>query len=319
MNIIAVILAGGQGLRMSSNIPKVLQPLAGKPLLSWVVDCVSKLNLSHTIVVVGEHEQIIKQALKAYPVSWVRQELPLGTGDAVKSTLSQLLSCENIKHVLVLCGDVPNLQVETLKKFIANTPANAVGLITAQNIELSGYGRIKRKQSLIVGIVEEKDATHAEKQITEINAGIYLFPYQFLIDNILRLETNNNAKELYITDLIEKAVQQGIKITDFRVELQEVCGVNTFRELHTLEREVQLERARQLLLAGTRITDLARLELRNKVTIGTGVSIDVNVILDNVVIENNVVIGANVMIQDSTILAGTTIEPFSHIVGSQVG
>ena len=320
MTINTIILAAGQGTRMKSLLPKVLQPLAGKPLLQYVVDAAIKISSKKVIVVCGYKADLVKKSFNNFPVDWALQKQQLGTGDAVSCAMSQIE--KEADQVLILNGDVPLIKEQTLQNLINNTPKNAIGFITAVVDEPSGLGRIERdNRKEVVAIVEEKEATEKQKKIKEINAGIYLIPAKSLSKWIVNLSNDNAQGEKYLTDIISLAKQEGKSIHAELVENEkEIFGINNKLQLAELERYYQKEKAKELMLQGVTIIDQNRIDIRGEVNVGIDVILDLNVVLQgNVTIEDNVKIGANVIIKDSYICSGTEILPNSIIDSAKIG
>jgi bifunctional UDP-N-acetylglucosamine pyrophosphorylase/glucosamine-1-phosphate N-acetyltransferase len=319
VNITAIILAAGKGTRMYSELPKVLHPLAKRPLLQYVIDAANSIVPNQLIVVCGYKAELVQRAFAHLPINWVVQEQQLGTGDAVRCALSQL---RNTDKVLVLCGDVPLIEAQTLQRLICNTPDDAVGLLTVKVSDPYGFGRIIRnKAGHLIGIVEEKDATEEQRKIKEINPGVYLLPKNKLSKWLAKLSTNNEQKELYLTDIIALAAQDGVAIHSEEVQQEEeVMGVNTRNQLAALERFYQRHQAEKLMRQGVSFLDPNRIDIRGNVKIAADVTIDVNVILEgNITIENGVIIGPNVYIKDSHIGTGTEILANSVIDTARIG
>lgn len=317
--ITAIILAAGQGTRMRSALPKVLQPLAKRPLLQYVIDAANALPINKIMVVCGYKAELVKQAFAGQALTWVEQPQQLGTADAVQCAMLQLTAAE---QVLVLYGDVPLIKATTLQQFISNTPTTALGVLTAKLAEPRGFGRIIRDPSgQIQGIVEDKDATLAQQAITEINAGIYLIPQKNLINWLQQINTNNNQQELYLTDIVALAIKDGVAVhTETVTTAEEVMGVNSKSQLAALERYYQRQQVEQLLQQGVTILDPNRVDIRGKVTVAADVTLDVNVILEGeVTIEAGVNIGPNVVIKDSYLGANTTILANSVIDTARIG
>lgn len=303
-----IILAAGQGTRMRSVKPKVLQLLAGKPLLHHVLDTVNSLAPDQTIVVCGHQGGLLQQSCANYSVDWVWQTEQLGTGHAVKTAYPSLV---NNSRVLVLCGDVPLIKSDTLQKLLDNTPENSLGILTVELANPYGLGRIIRDaNNNVISIVEEKDATDAQRAINEINTGIYVLPYKYLSAWLNDLTNNNNQQEYYLTDIIALAVKSNVSIVSYTVTNEiEVYGVNSQIQLAEIERDLQFNTAMQLMAEGVKIYDPSRLDIRGTVLTGKDVVIDVNVILEGqVTLGDNVVIGSNVVIKNCTIGSGTIIK-----------
>lgn len=319
MNITAIVLAAGHGTRMNSALPKVLHTIAKKPLLQHVLTSVASLKLKQTIVVCGYKAELVKQTFTNWPIDWAIQEQQLGTADAVRSALPQL---QQTDKVLVLCGDVPLIEPQTLLRLINNTPQNSLGLLTVIARDNKGFGRIIRDNTgQVVKIVEEKDATNDERSIKEINPGVYLIPSNKLPKWLSQISTNNAQKELYLTDIIALAVRERVDIyTEEVFQIEKVIGVNTRSQLAELERYYQRQQAEKWMQQGVTILDPARIDIRGDVSIAKDVTIDVNVILEgNVTIERNVTIGANTLIKDCYIGEGTEILSHSVLDSAQIG
>jgi bifunctional UDP-N-acetylglucosamine pyrophosphorylase / glucosamine-1-phosphate N-acetyltransferase len=318
MNV--VILAAGQGKRMHSRLPKVLQPLAGKPMIEHVLDTVASLEkVAKTIVVVGHLADFVKASLKNREgLAFVLQEPQLGTGHALQQALGELdMSAE---QTLVLLGDVPLIQTETIARLTA-AAGDGMGLLTTVLRNPTGYGRILRQKGRIVAIVEQKDATEGQKQIREVNTGIMLFPTERLAGWLSELKASNAQGEYYLTDVIGLAVRDGVRVNSVRPRRSfEVEGVNSKTQLARLEGIWQDHQAERLTESGVTVIDPSRLDIRGKLTCGTDVTIDVGCVFEgDVTLEDDVSVGPYCVIRDAVIAAGTKIEAFSHIVGAKVG
>ncbi len=318
MNI--VILAAGQGKRMRSNLPKVLQRVAGRPMLEHVLNRARETGDSNRIViVVGHGAQAVRERFEAEKdICWAVQKEQLGTGDALKSALPEL---DVLQPTLVLFGDVPFISTSTLKRFIEATPEDAVGLLTIELDNPTGYGRIVRDGERILRIVEEKDATAPEKAIREINTGIMLLPTAKLSDWLSRLGSRNAQGEYYLTDVISLAVDSGFKVCATQAaNALEVSGANSKAQLAALERGYQRARATELMDAGVTLIDPDRIDIRGHLTCGTDVTIDVGCVFEgNVELGDDVTVGPYVCIKNAVIGQGTVILPFTHIEGAETG
>ncbi len=317
MNV--VILAAGQGKRMHSRLPKVLQPLAGKPMIEHVLDTVATLEgVAKTIVVVGHLADSVKESLKERSaLHFVLQEPQLGTGHALQQALPELdMTAE---QTLVLLGDVPLIQNETISRLTA-VAGDGMALLTTVLRNPTGYGRILRQKGRIVAIVEQKDATEGQKQIREVNTGIMLFPTERLASWLSELKASNAQGEYYLTDVIGLAVRDGVRVNSVRPRRSfEVEGVNSKTQLARLEGIWQDYQAECLTDSGVTVADPSRLDIRGKLTCGTDVSIDVGCVFEGeVTLGDGVCVGPYCVIRDSTIAAGTKIEAFSHIVGATI-
>lgn len=318
MNV--VILAAGQGKRMHSRLPKVLQPLAGKSMIEHVLDTVSTLDgVAKTVVVVGHLADAVKESLKEREsLTYAMQEPQLGTGHALQQALPSLdMTAE---QTLVLLGDVPLIQNETISRLTA-AAGDGMALLTTVLRNPTGYGRILRQKGRIVAIVEQKDATEGQKQIREVNTGIMLFPTERLANWLSELKASNAQGEYYLTDVIGLAVRDGVRVNSVRPRRSfEVEGVNSKTQLARLEGIWQDYQAECLTESGVTVADPSRLDIRGKLTCGTDVSIDIGCVFEgNVTLGDGVSVGPYCVIRDSSIAAGTKIEAFSHIVGAIVG
>lgn len=319
MSFSVIVLAAGQGTRMGSNQPKVLQLLAGKPLLHHVLNTCNLISPQQTLVVCGYKRELLQQSCQDFKVDWVWQKEQLGTGHAVQCAFSDL---STQSRVLVLYGDVPLITAATLQKLLYSTPADSIGILTANLEDPTGLGRIIRdKQGRITAIVEQKDASAAQLAITEINTGIYVLPYKYLGSWLADLKTNNEQQEYYLTDIIAMAVANGVPIFSHQVnDVMEIIGVNSQQQLATLERTYQKHIANQLMQQGVKIYDPQRLDIRGEISVGSNVEIDINVILQGtVVLQDGVTIGPNVFIKDSIIETNAVIHANSVIDGATIG
>ena len=315
MNV--VILAAGLGKRMSSDLPKVLHPLAGRPLLAHVIDAARALAPARVCIVYGHGGERVREAIAEESLAWVRQEPQLGTGHALQQALPAL--SENA-HVLVLYGDVPLTRPQTLAR-LRDAAVDGVSLLTVEVGDPTGYGRIVREGGLVKRIVEEKDATPSERAIREINSGIMVLPTRHVARWLASLRSNNAQREYYLTDVIALAVKEGCAVHAVQPsEVWETLGVNSKRELAELERVYQYNRALQLLDEGVRLADPARVDVRGRLDCGRDVAIDVNCVIEGeVALGDRVSIGANCVLRNVRIDADTRIEPFCHLEDSEIG
>ncbi|EPJ81966.1 UDP-N-acetylglucosamine pyrophosphorylase [Pseudomonas sp. CFII64] len=318
MSLDIVILAAGQGTRMRSALPKVLHPVAGDSMLGHVIHSARQLAPQRIHVVIGHGADVVRERLAADDLNFVMQDKQLGTGHAVAQALPELTA----ENVLILYGDVPLIEVETLRRLLKQVNAEQLGLLTVNLDDPTGYGRIVRdEQNRVCAIVEHKDATDAQKAITEGNTGILAVPGKRLADWLGRLSNNNAQGEYYLTDVIAMAVGDGLVVaTEQPHDAMEVQGANDRKQLAELERHYQLREARRLMAQGVTLRDPARFDVRGEVTVGRDVLIDINVILEGrVIIEDNVEIGPNCVIKDSTLRKGVVIKANSHIDGAIMG
>jgi bifunctional UDP-N-acetylglucosamine pyrophosphorylase/glucosamine-1-phosphate N-acetyltransferase len=316
MNV--VILAAGMGKRMQSDLPKVLHPLAGKPLLSHVIDTARQLSPSRCCVVYGHGGDKVPTQLAADDLQFVLQEPQLGTGHAVMQAVSKL---SEDQPTLVLYGDVPLTTVATLRALTAKAGNNKLAILTIAMDDPTGYGRIVREQNKIVRIVEQKDATEIERQIHEVNTGILVAPTRQLKDWLSRLSNHNAQGEYYLTDIIALAVKDNVVIESAQPShAWETLGVNSKVQLAELERIHQLNLAHQLLEQGVTLADPARIDIRGELHCARDVSIDVGCVFEGQVhIGQGVSIGAYCVIKNSRIADNANIKPFTHIDEASVG
>ena len=318
MSLDIVILAAGQGTRMRSALPKVLHPVAGKSMLGHVIDTARQLSPRKIHVVIGHGAELVRERLAADDVDFVLQAEQLGTGHAVAQALPHI----EADKVLILYGDVPLTQVETLSRLLEQASDTQLGLLTVNLADPTGYGRIIRDEAGIVqAIVEHKDASEAQRAIREGNTGILAVPGKRLGDWLGRLSNSNAQGEYYLTDVIAMAVAGGLVVaTETAQEEMEVLGANDRIQLAQLERYYQQRAARRLMTQGVTLLDPARFDLRGEVTVGRDVQIDINVILEGkVVIEDGVQIGPNCVIKNSTLRRGAIVKANSHLEGAELG
>lgn len=318
MSTSVIILAAGKGTRMRSSLPKVLQPLAGRPLLGHVIETAKKLNAQNIITIFGHGGDLVQQAFAQENVQWVEQAEQLGTGHAVKVTLPVLPS-DGVS--LILSGDVPCISQETLEKLLAVSRETGIGLVTLTLADATGYGRIVRENNKIQAIVEHKDANDTQRQIQEINTGIYCVSNAKLHQWLPRLSNNNAQGEYYLTDIVAMAIADGLEVASVEPERAfEVEGVNDRVQLAALEREFQAYQAKKLMQQGVHLIDPARFDLRGNLVVGQDVRIDINVIIEgNCELGNNVEIGAGCVIKNTKIAAGTKVQPYSIFDNAVVG
>ncbi|MEO6696916.1 MAG: bifunctional UDP-N-acetylglucosamine diphosphorylase/glucosamine-1-phosphate N-acetyltransferase GlmU [Gammaproteobacteria bacterium] len=330
MSLSVIILAAGQGTRMRSPQPKVLHLLAGKPLLEHAIATALRLAANSIIVVYGHGGDTVPKRLAHLPVQWVEQAQQLGTGHAVSQALPQAAAGDII---LVLYGDVPLIAAATLQKLIEQAGQDSLGLLTARLANPQGYGRIVRdKQNKVLRIVEHKDATEAERAISEINTGMMAMPAERLRTWLSKIGNSNSQGEYYLTDIIALAVHDGVAINTVSTDsASEIMGVNTKVQLAELERHYQHAQAERLMLQGVTLRDPARFDLRGELSTGADVVLDINVIIEgrvtlgsrvqigpncwirNAEIGDDVHILPNCVIEDAVIAAGCRIGPFARI------
>jgi bifunctional UDP-N-acetylglucosamine pyrophosphorylase/glucosamine-1-phosphate N-acetyltransferase len=316
MNV--VILAAGMGKRMQSDLPKVLHPLAGKPLLSHVISTAKALNPSRICVVYGHGGDLVPSQLAAEDVRFVLQSPQLGTGHAVMQASDAL---DDSAPTLVLYGDVPLTTATTLQTLVDKAGKERLAVLTVDLEDPTGYGRIVRENNRIVRIVEQKDASDSERAIREVNTGILVAPTRALKSWLSKLSNNNAQQEYYLTDIIAMAVKEGTPVESAQpAQVWETLGVNSKVQLAELERIHQRAIANALLEQGVTLADPNRIDVRGELHCGRDVSIDVGCVFEGeVVLGDGVVIGANCVIRDAKIHSGTMIKPFSHIDGTRIG
>jgi len=313
-----VILAAGKGKRMYSAVPKVLHRLGGRPLVQHVVNAARALGARSICVVYGHGGAQVRDSLAAYDLHFALQEPQLGTGHAVLQALPHV---GEDGRVLVLYGDVPLIRVTTLQRLTAGDP-EAVHLVTATMDEPGGYGRIVRNgDRQVQRIVEENDASPAERGITEVNTGIILAPTAKLAGWLGELRSENTQGEYYLTDVVALAIRDGVPVNTVQPEATwETLGVNSKADLAVLERIYQRYQADDLLGRGVTLLDPARIDLRGILECGADVTIDVNCVFEGTVrLGNDVVIGANCVLRDVSVGDGTLIAPFSHLEAATIG
>ena len=313
-----IILAAGQGSRMKSQLPKVLHPLGGQPLLGHVINTARSLKPNRIVVVYGHGGEQVPQAIEGDDLVWVKQEEQKGTGHAVAQAMPEL---DDDGTVLVLYGDVPLTQQLTLAELKIDGN-KALGLLTVHLFDPKGYGRIVRDtQGSVTRIVEEKDADDQVCQICEVNTGILAVNGGLLRNWLGKLGNNNAQGEYYLTDIIAMAVADGVEVkTSHPGNEEEVLGINSRSQLAFLERYYQQQQAETLMAAGVTIIDPARLDIRGEVSVAQDVILDINVVLvGKVEIGEGVYIGPGCVIKDSVIGAGTQIQPMSVIEQARIG
>ena len=318
MSTTVIILAAGKGTRMRSNLPKVLQPLAGRPLLGHVIDTAKKLQADHIITIYGHGGTLVQNAFAHEQIQWVEQAEQLGTGHAVQVTLP-VLPREGVS--LILSGDVPCITEQTLQKLLDVSRETQIGLVTLKLADAAGYGRIVRENGKIQAIVEHKDASETQRQIQEINTGIYCVSNAKLHEWLPKLSNNNAQGEYYLTDIVAMAIADGLEVASVEPELAfEVEGVNDRVQLAALEREFQNFQAKQLMQQGVHLIDPTRFDLRGNLTAGKDVRIDINVIIEgNCELGDGVEIGAGCILKNTKIAAGTKVQPYSVFDQAVVG
>jgi bifunctional UDP-N-acetylglucosamine pyrophosphorylase / glucosamine-1-phosphate N-acetyltransferase len=335
MPLDVVIMAAGKGTRMKSTLPKVLHRLGGKPLLEHVIDAAAQLNARSAVVITGHESKVVQNAINliaieaintparsifyAYKsINSVLQEPQLGTGHAVQQAVPVL---PDDGMVLVLSGDVPLTQVDTLQVLIETSGGNKLALLTIDFDNPAGYGRVVRSGEKVTAIVEQKDANDTQKAIKEVYSGIMAVPAKLLKGWLARLDNKNAQGEYYLTDIVKFAVSDGLTVVAHKIDdAAQVAGVNSPVQLAELERVYQLRQAHAFMEQGVRLADPARFDLRGNLTCGQDVEIDINCIFSGQVsLGSGVKVGAHCVISNAVIADGAVIHPFTHIEGEKLG
>ncbi|MSQ80950.1 MAG: UDP-N-acetylglucosamine diphosphorylase/glucosamine-1-phosphate N-acetyltransferase [Candidatus Methylopumilus sp.] len=317
MSLSIVILAAGKGTRMRSDLPKVLQSLAHKPLLGYVIDAAVTFNPEPLIVVYGCGGDIVKKTFPSQKIQWVEQKEQLGTGHALQQTLPFI---KDVGSTLILYGDVPLIDHTTIRKLIQKGQTH-LAVLTFNKQDPTGYGRMIRESGKIKKIVEENDCDDLQKNIQEINTGIMCAPNALLKNWLSRLNNRNNQKEYYLTDIVRLSIEDNIEVLSESADNEvSITGINSKSELATMERNYQLMTAQKLMEQGVTIMDPARIDIRGELIAGKDVTIDIGCVFEGkVVLGNNVRVSAYSYIKDSVIGDSSMIEAYSHIVESQIG
>ncbi|MGQ0585721.1 MAG: bifunctional UDP-N-acetylglucosamine diphosphorylase/glucosamine-1-phosphate N-acetyltransferase GlmU [Gammaproteobacteria bacterium] len=310
-----VILAAGQGTRMKSRLPKVLHPVAGKPMLGHVLDTARELNAAACHVVHGHGAEAVREAFRDARVTWVLQAEQKGTAHAVSQALPGI---PDNATVLVLYGDVPLVRAETLKPLLEG---GGLAVLTAELPDPFGYGRILRKGGRVTGVVEEKDASPAQRKIREVNTGFFAAPAKAFKRWLPKVGSKNAKNEFYLTDVVALAVKDKVKVAAHAVEAAaEVQGVNDPAQLADAERAFQLRQARELMRAGLHVRDPARFDLRGTLKFGADVTLDVGVVLEGAVeLGDGVYVGPHAVLRNVTLGAGTRVESHSVLDSMKAG
>ena len=318
MGLSTIILAAGQGKRMRSNLPKVLQPLAGRPLLGHVLDCAAALQSEDVCVVHGHGAEAVRAAFPGEAVRWALQAEQLGTGHAVQQAMP---GTPGENRVLVLFGDVPLLTPGTCRRLVDETPEGDVGVLTVDMEDPTGYGRILREGGSVTRIVEEKDASADEKAVVEINTGVLVCPGDRLRGWLENLGNDNAQGEYYLTDVIAMAVSDGVTVHGVKADSwTEVMGINDKKQLAEAERALQARLVDELMQQGVGFADPARVDIRGKLSCGKDVFIDVNAVFEGEVeLGDGVTIESNNLVRDSKLGPGTVVHSNCHIEGATTG
>jgi len=314
-----VILAAGMGKRMRSNIPKVLHTLAGRPMLSHVIASARALQPTRIVVVTGHGAQQVQAACAGQTdLCFALQEPQLGTGHAVQQAIPQLAAGGT---TLILYGDVPLVSSDTLRALV-EAAQDGLSVLTVHLQQPTGYGRIVRDVlGHVERIVEEKDATDAEREINEVNTGIMAAPTESLRGWLGRLGNDNAQGEYYLTDIIAMAVEDGMRVATAQPSAEwETLGVNSRLQQAELERIYQRQQADRLLEAGVTLADPSRIDIRGGMLCGQDVFIDVGCVFEGEVeLADGVRIGPHCVLRNAQVGPGSVIEAFSHLEQAEVG
>ena len=318
MGLSTIILAAGQGTRMRSDLPKVLQSLAGKPLLGHVLDCAATLAADDVCVVYGHGGESVPNAFPADSLRWALQDEQLGTGHALQQAMPDT---PDANRVLVLFGDVPLLLPVTCQRLLDETPAGDVAVLTVDMDDPTGYGRIIRESGSVSCIVEEKDAGPDEKAVREINTGVMVGPADKLRAWLKNLGNDNAQGEYYLTDVIAMAVNDGVTVHGIKADTwTEVMGINDKKQLAEAERALQARLVDELMKEGVGFADPARVDIRGTLSCGKDVFIDVNAVFEgDVVLGDGVKIESNNLIRDCRLGPGTLVHSNCHMEGADTG
>ena len=303
---------------MNSALPKVLQPLAGRPLLGHVIACSQAVGADDICVVYGHGGDQVRAAFESVDLRWALQAEQHGTGHAVQQAMPET---PDNNQALILFGDVPLLTATTIRDLLDACGGKKVGVLTVNMPDPTGYGRIIRDNGEVVRNVEERDASDDEKAITEINSGVMCCPASKLKAWLGRLKSDNSQGEYYLTDIIGMAVEDGVTVLGISTESQvEVMGINDKKQLAEAERALQARRVEELLQQGVSVADPSRVDIRGELQCGKDVFIDVNVVFEGkVILGDNVTIKMNNLVRDSRIGSGTTIRANCHVEGAATG
>ena len=318
MGLSTIVLAAGQGTRMRSDLPKVLQPLAGRPLLAHVLDCAAALGADDVCVVYGHGAEVVRNRFADTSLRWALQAEQLGTGHAVQQAMPDTPE-EN--RVLVLFGDVPLLRPATCQRLVDATPVGDVAVLTVDMEDPTGYGRIIRDGDSVNRIVEEKDASSHEKAVHEINTGVLLCPADKLRRWLGNLGNDNAQGEYYLTDVIAMAVAEGVTVHGVKAETCiEVMGINDKKQLAEAERALQARLVDELMKQGVGFADPARVDIRGSLRCGKDVFIDVNAVIEgDVELGDGVRLESNNLVRNSRLGPGTVVHSNCHIEGAETG
>ena len=319
MNLDIVILAAGKGTRMKSSKPKVMQEFVGQPFLQRVINTSKELDPNKIIPIIGYKADEIKNYFSNQQLDFVIQKEQLGTGHAVMQAINEITS----QFTLILYGDVPLINHELLLRLIDASKKTGIGLVTFDKTNPTGFGRIVRDDNKlkIIKIVEEKDCDHEQKKINEINTGIMCVQSDHLKKWLAQLDNNNAQKEYYLTDIIEFANKDKVKVAGIKADTEtSIQGINSMEELILLERIYMQEKAEQLINQGVKIIDPNRIDIRGTLTCEENVTIDVGCIFEgNVLVKKNSKVGPYNIIKASQIGENTNLNAFNHIDDALIG
>ena len=318
MELSVIILAAGQGKRMRSARPKVLHPLAGRPMVAHVVATARTLEPAAIHLVYGHGGEAVRDALADADLRWVEQAQQLGTGHAVAQAMPAI---PDHHRVLVLCGDVPLISAASLRRLL-EAAGDEPGLLTVRLADPTGYGRVLRENGdAVAAIVEEKDASPEQRAVDEVNTGLMCLPAGALRRWLAGLSSDNAQGEYYLTDVVAMARAEGLRVHAVEVaEPLEVQGVNTRAQLAQLERAFQHWTAQRLMDAGVTLLDPARIDVRGELSCGTDVTIDVNCVFEGrVELADGVHVGPNCVLRDVRLGPGSVVEPSCVLEGVDAG
>ena len=318
MGLSTIILAAGQGTRMRSSLPKVLQPLAGRPLLAHVVECAAALAADDVCVVYGHGAEAVRKEFHGESLRWALQAEQLGTGHAVQQAMPET---PDKNRVLILFGDVPLLTPATCQRLLDETPDSDMAVLTVDMEDPTGYGRIIREGGSVRRIVEDKDAGPEEKAVREINTGVLVCPAARLKGWLDNLGNDNAQGEYYLTDAIAMAVNDGVTVHGVKADSWiEVMGINDKKQLAEVERALQARLVDELMKEGVGFADPARVDIRGTLKCGTDVFIDVNAVFEgDVELGDGVKIESNNLVRDTKLGAGTVLHSNCHLEGATTG
>ncbi len=318
MGLSIIILAAGQGTRMRSALPKVLQPLAARPLLAHVLECSHTLGADDICIVYGHGAEAVQAAFADDTLRWALQEEQLGTGHAMQQAMP---GTPDGNRVLVLFGDVPLLRPSTLERLLDETPPDDLAVLTVDMDDPTGYGRVIREGGSVRSIVEEKDANDDEKAVREINTGVMASQAAKLKSWLGELSNDNAQGEYYLTDVIAMAVDDNVEVHGIKAGSPvEVMGINDKKQLAEAERALQARLVDELMQQGVGFADPARVDIRGTLKCGTDVYIDANAVFEgDVELGDGTKIESNNVVRDSRLGPGTLVHPNCHIEGATTG